>query len=61
MSSPTRPKHAGLGKQRFAAAASENSALDNDESPPGNASNHDEDILSRCFHDNTALRLIRFR
>ena len=39
--SPTRPVHAGLGKMRFVAAASENSALDREESGPGNASNQE--------------------
>ena len=41
--------HEGLGRQRFVAAASENSKFYREEFGPGRARSQEEDILSLCF------------
>ena len=49
MVSPTLPAQAGDGRHKLDAAASENSALVREVLWPGIASNHAEEILSRCL------------
>ena len=49
---------AGLGKQRLVAAASENSAFEREESGPGSARSHDDEILSLCLHAQAGLAFL---
>ena len=57
MGSPTMPLQAGEGRQRWLAAASENSALVNMVSGAGMARIQADDTLSLCLQDQAALVL----